>query len=116
MTFALNVLSSILLFVVTSYVIYQALDKSGIVAGFIVSYIMIILENFILYNFKIDSYAFISAILPAFVTTWICNNFYDRTNSFREFLKRYIILVLIVAIILVLIAVALNVLKSNELI
>lgn len=116
MTFALNILSSILLFVVTSYVIYKALDKSGIVAGFIVSYIMLILENFILYNFKIDSNTFVFAIFPAFVTTWICNNFYDRTNSFGEFLKRYIILLVIIAVVLALIFVATNVLKSNELI
>lgn len=96
-------IGSILLSVIISFavaaLIYKAFESSSFIAGFIVCYIALIINAFITNKTFFSPSIFVIAIIPTLLETCIYKAIYNRSNSLTDFLKKYILVVVLISVI-----------------
>ena len=82
-----SIFISLIIFIMTSAIIYATFENMGTLGGFIACYISSIINAFSSGTSSAGGLTFVLAIIPALIETVIYKAIYDKSSSFGEFIK-----------------------------
>lgn len=94
-----SILLSIIISFAVAALIYKAFESSGFITGFIVCYITLIINALITNKTSFSPLIFVVGIIPTLLETCIYKAIYDRSNSLTDFLKKCILIVVLISFI-----------------